>query len=251
MPASSVARRIVYLVAALAPAWALIAAFTGGVGWVIGPLRVSSREPLRPLLVGLAAAAYYLWRYTRDERADDGRWLEARVKPAAPMGDSAHRQSWIRTGGVLRKLRGCGIGFVWVRQSGTPMAGRNAACRAAIGGTAVVAKPRVGVCTRLDIDRIPETERSSRLTRQACRWSWRCSSVCLVTNGPFFVVPVFAALTLWLTYLLGKEATGSKVAAVLATFIAARIARVSRTSDGADVRRTRRCRVDARCSAWC
>jgi hypothetical protein len=35
-------------------------------------------------------------------------------------------------------------------------------------------------------------------------------------NGPFFVVPLFAALTVWVTYLLGKEATGSKASAVLA-----------------------------------
>ena len=43
------------------------------------------------------------------------------------------------------------------------------------------------------------------------RWSWQSFSRLLGQNGPFFVVPAFAALTLWLTYLLGKDATGSKV----------------------------------------
>jgi hypothetical protein len=38
-------------------------------------------------------------------------------------------------------------------------------------------------------------------------------------NGPFYVVPVFGALTLALTYLLGKEATGSRPMAALATLL--------------------------------
>ncbi len=38
-------------------------------------------------------------------------------------------------------------------------------------------------------------------------------------NGPFYVVPVFAALTLWLTYLLGREATGSKGVGALAAVL--------------------------------
>ena len=39
-------------------------------------------------------------------------------------------------------------------------------------------------------------------------------------NGPFYVVPLFGALTVWLTYLLGREATGSSGAgAVAAMFL--------------------------------
>ena len=38
-------------------------------------------------------------------------------------------------------------------------------------------------------------------------------------NGPFYVVPVLAAFTLWFTYLLGKEATGSKAVAALAALM--------------------------------
>src|SRR5687768_14793034 len=47
-------RRVLYLLAALLPVWTVIAFFTGGVGWMLGPIRLSSRQPLRPLLIGLA-----------------------------------------------------------------------------------------------------------------------------------------------------------------------------------------------------
>jgi hypothetical protein len=35
-------------------------------------------------------------------------------------------------------------------------------------------------------------------------------------NGPFYVVPILAALTVWCTYMLGSEATGSRTVASLA-----------------------------------
>ena len=60
---------------ALLPVWAVIAFFTGGVGWMLGPIRLSSRQPLRPFLIGLALAGVYVWQYPRADRETDGRWL--------------------------------------------------------------------------------------------------------------------------------------------------------------------------------
>ena len=59
MPAALLVRRGLYLLASLLPVWAVVAFFTGGVGWMLGPIRLSSRQPLRPLVVGLAIAGWY------------------------------------------------------------------------------------------------------------------------------------------------------------------------------------------------
>lgn len=45
------------VVAGLAAVWAGVAALTGGFFWEIGPLRISSRDPWRPLMVAIAAGA--------------------------------------------------------------------------------------------------------------------------------------------------------------------------------------------------
>src|ERR1700674_5650529 len=74
-------RRALHSVAWLAPAWALIAVATGGVGWMIGPLRLSSRQPFRPALAGLIAAAVCVWRFPRAEIDADARWSEKALRP--------------------------------------------------------------------------------------------------------------------------------------------------------------------------
>ena len=38
-------------------------------------------------------------------------------------------------------------------------------------------------------------------------------------NGPFYIVPVVGALLLWFTYLLGREATGSRTVGALAALL--------------------------------
>jgi hypothetical protein len=85
MAAVPYARRILYLLASFLPVWAVVAFFTGGVGWMLGPLRISSRQPLRPLLMGLAIAVLYVWKYPAAERDADGRWLHRWVARALPF----------------------------------------------------------------------------------------------------------------------------------------------------------------------
>ncbi|MGE5833811.1 MAG: hypothetical protein ACM4AI_04990, partial [Acidobacteriota bacterium] len=50
-------RGVLLVVAGLAAVWAGVAALTGGFFWEIGPLRISSRDPWRPLMVAIAAGA--------------------------------------------------------------------------------------------------------------------------------------------------------------------------------------------------
>ena len=73
MPSDLLVRRGLYLLGSLMPVWAVVAFFTGGVGWMLGPIRLSSRQPVRPLVLGLAIAGWYLWKYSRAERETDGR----------------------------------------------------------------------------------------------------------------------------------------------------------------------------------
>jgi len=70
------ARRALYVIAWTAALWAGAAARTGGVSWMIGPIRVSSRQPLRIALVAIAAAGYYAWRFTRAEHDADASVFE-------------------------------------------------------------------------------------------------------------------------------------------------------------------------------
>src|SRR5688572_32231408 len=85
MAQTRVARRLIYLLAALLPVWALVAYFTGGVGWMLGPIRISSRQPLRPLILGLIVAAWYVWKYSPADREADGRWLLHSLGKVVPV----------------------------------------------------------------------------------------------------------------------------------------------------------------------
>ena len=78
-------RRLLYVLACALPVWAAIAYFTGGVGWMLGPIRLSSRQPLRPFLIGLALAGVYAWKYPQADREADGRWVRQWLERAVPL----------------------------------------------------------------------------------------------------------------------------------------------------------------------
>src|SRR5689334_14433780 len=64
MPVSSRIRRALYLVACLAPIWAVVAFVTDGFSFALGPLRIKATEPVRPILIGAVATAIYAWRFS-------------------------------------------------------------------------------------------------------------------------------------------------------------------------------------------
>lgn len=215
MPASSLSRRIIYLVASFAPAWALVAVCTGGVGWVIGPLRISSRDPLRPLLLGAIAAIYFAWRYTRDERAADGRWLEDRLAPVLP---------WIPP---LIVVLGFSLGVYYgsFAAAGSDSYGYLSQARLWLAGTLRVPQPLVEQLSWPNREWVfaplgyrPYSADGTIVPTYPAGFPMVMAVFLGVfgEKGPFFVVPLFAAVTVWVTYLLGKEATGSKTSAVLA-----------------------------------
>jgi hypothetical protein len=77
------ARRFLYVIACVAPVWAVITYATDGVTLHLGGLRLKATEPVRPLIVGVFAAAIYVWRYSREAYDTDGVWLMAFLRRAA------------------------------------------------------------------------------------------------------------------------------------------------------------------------
>jgi hypothetical protein len=218
MPAASFNRRVVYVLATLLPVWAIVAFFTGGVGWMLGPIRLSSRQPLRPLLIGLAIAGWYFWKYSRAEREDDGRWLHRSIARALPF-----------TVPLLALLGAyLGIHYGSFAAAGSDSYGYVSQARLWLSGI-----PRVEQSWVQDF---PWPNRDWAFTPLGYRpfspdgtivpvypaglpLMMAAFSVLLGENGPFYVVPVMAAMTVVLTYLLGKQTTGSGTVATLAALL--------------------------------
>lgn len=222
MTQRNVVRRIIYIVAWLAPAWGLVAVATGGVNWMIGPLRVSSRQPLRPIVAGVIAALYYAWRYSRAEIDIDAQWSErwarraSRFIPAAAVllaiaiaihygsfaaagadsyGYVSQADLWLK--GTLR------IEQPWVEQMSWPNRGFTFA---PLGYRPL--SPESGTI-------VPTYAAGLPILMAAFEGL-------LGASGPFFVVPILSGIAIWLTYLLGKQITGSgSVGAAAALFLLA------------------------------
>jgi len=218
MPAASVARRLVYLLASFAPAWALVATFTGGVGWVIGPLRLSSRQPWRPLLVGVFAAAYFVWRYSREERADEGRWLAGQLKRAIPFAV------------LLFIILGCVIGVRYgsFAAAGSDSYGYVSQAHLWRAGTLRVQQPLVEQVSWPNREWVfaplgyqPQSADGTIVPKYPAGLPIIMALFLAIfgDNGPFYVAPVFGALAIGFTYLLGREATGSRAVASIAALL--------------------------------
>jgi hypothetical protein len=218
MSQTVVLRRFVYVLACLLPLWAVLAYFTGGVGWMLGPIRLSSRQPLRPLLVGLSIAAWYAWQYPRTDREDDGRWLLRWVQRLAPAAAAA----------AIALALFIGLRYGSYAAAGSDSYGYLSEARLWLSGTLRVEQPWV--------DQVSWPNREWMFAPLGYRPASPDGTIVPTyppglpmimalflavfgANGPFFVVPVFGGLALWLTYLLGKEATGSSGIGALAAVL--------------------------------
>ena len=216
MPADLLVRRGLYLLASLLPVWAVVAFFTGGVGWMLGPIRLSSRQPLRPLIVGLAIAGWYVWKYSRAEREADGRWLHrwsARVLP------------WAVPVAVVLALY-VGVHYGSFAAAGSDSYGYVSQARLWLGGLPRVPQPwvqdfswpnREWVFSPLGYRPYSPDGTIVPTYPAGLPMIMALSLAVLGENGPFYVAPVAGALLVWFTYLLGREATGSKTAGALAS----------------------------------
>ena len=216
MASAPLVRRVSYLLAALLPVWAVIAFFTGGIGWMLGPIRLSSRQPVRPLLLGLAIAAWYVWKYSRTERDADGRWLHgwtARVLPfALPI--------------IVPLALYIGVHYGSFAAGGADSYGYLSQARLWMSGIPRVEQPwvqdfswpnRDWVFTPLGYRPFSPDGTLVPIYPAGLPLLMAAFLGVMGENGPFYAVPVLGAFMVWFTYLLGSEATGGRTVAVLAS----------------------------------
>ena len=215
MPRQLLVRRVIYMLAVLAPLWGLISLTVGGFVWRFGPVRLSSNNAARPIVIGAVAAVYYLLRSSRDDQASDGLWLVKIGKRLA----------------VLAIPIVVALGFVAGAYFGSYAASESDAygylsqARLWLRGDLLVRQPNVTEFDWPDRALIfspfgyrPISEDGTIVPTYAPGLPMLMAAFHVFgENGPFFVVPIFASLALACTYLLGQRATGSKVAGVLAT----------------------------------
>ena len=220
MPAAPVVRRVFYLLASLLPVWAVVAFFTGGVGWMLGPIRITSRQPFRPLILGLAIAGWYVWKYSRAEREADGLWLHRWAARALPFSVSL----------VVLLALYIGVHYGSFAAGGSDSYGYLSQARFWLSGIPRVEQPwvqdfswtnREWVFSPLGYRPFSPDGTIVPTYPAGLPMVMAVFLAVLGENGPFYVVPVLAAFTLWFTYLLGKETTGSKAVAALAALMLA------------------------------
>jgi hypothetical protein len=215
MPATLLSRRFVYVLACLLPVWAVIAFFTGGVGWMLGPIRLSSRQPLRPLIIGLIIAGVYVWKYSRAERDADGRWLHRWAVRTLPF--------TVPLAAMLALY--IGIHYGSFAAAGADSYGYVSQARFWLDGIPRIQQPWVLDFPWENRDWIFSPLGYRPFSPDGTIVPGYPSGLPLImaaflgvfgANGPFYVVPVLAALTVWFTYMLGREATGSRTVGALA-----------------------------------
>ena len=220
MAASVFARRIIYVLASLLPVWAVVAFFTGGVGWMLGPVRLSSRQPLRPLVIGLAIAGWYFWQYTRAERELDAQWLLRWVSRALPYAVPV----------VALIALYLGMHYGTFAAAGSDSYGYVSQARLWLTGLPRVEQPWVQDFTWKNRDWMfsplgyrPFSPDGTIVPTYPAGLPMLMALFLAVggENGPFYVVPVLAALTVGVTYFLGREATGSRTVGALASVLLA------------------------------
>jgi hypothetical protein len=215
---STFVRRSLYLIACAAPVWAVIAYATDGIRLNFWGVRLSATEPIRPLILGAVAAAFYVWRYSRVALDADGRWLLTLARRAAVVAVP------------LIILLGCVIGI----QHGTFTAGGSdsygyvSQASLWMNGSLRVQQPWVQQFSWPDrewtfapLGYRPLSADGTIVPTYAPGLPILMAAFqgLLGANGPFFVVPVFGALALWFTYLLGRSVTDSRTVGALAALL--------------------------------
>jgi hypothetical protein len=218
MPAEHLFRRAVYLLAAVLPVWAVIAYFTGGVGWMLGPVRLSSRQPIRPLIVGLALGGWYLWHYSRADRDNDGRWLYRLAARALPLAACL----------AIPMAFYLGVRDGSFAAAGSDSYGYVSQARLWLGGVPRVEQPWVQDFAWRNREWIfsplgyrPFSPDGTIVPTYPAGLPLLMALFLGVVgeDGPYYVVPVLGGLAIWFTYLLGREATGSRTVGALAALL--------------------------------
>jgi hypothetical protein len=212
------ARRLLYAVACVAPAWAVITVVLDGVVLQAGRIRIASTEPIRPLIAGAVALVIYLWRSSREDTAADAVWLHTwfrrLVKAATPL--------------VI--LLGCAAGLMYgsFTAGGADSYGYVSQAALWLGGDLHIEQPIVEqvswpfaawTFTPLGYRPVSDAGVIVPTYPPGLPLLMALFSVIFGPRGAFFVVPLLASVALACTYALGKMATGSANVGALAALL--------------------------------
>lgn len=218
MPASTLIRRALYLLACLAPVWAVTAFATDGVILNLGILRLKATEPIRPLMIGAVAAGFYIWRHSREAFDADGRWLLAWMRRAALIAAVAI----ILTGGAI------GIHYGSFTAGGSDAYGYVSQASLWLKGSLRIEQPWVQQFSWPNREWTFAPLGYRPLSPNGTIFPTYAPGLPIVmalfqgllgANGPFLVVPAFGAVSLWWAYLLGSHVTGSRAVGALAALL--------------------------------
>ena len=209
-------RRAALLLAGLASLWALAVALTGGFVLPTPVRPISSHDAARSLAVAVAMAAFYAAKFRRHWRADIGLLTHMRRPQAA---------GWICTATALI------IGVIWGTFMGTgpDASGYVSEADMYAHGALTVPAPewskeatwKNGVWSAAPVGYRPTQKR----TEWAPTYSPGLPLMMAVfekiggRDAVFYVVPLLGALTVWASYMLGRQLGGASAGAIAAVLM--------------------------------
>jgi hypothetical protein len=213
------AGRLAVAGAALATAWAAVTLLSGGFAIHAGPLALSSRDPIRPLLVAIVLMAGGRTLLRGGEFGPAIRALTgARGRRPARMASAAAAAVLIVSIAWNTRAAGGSDSSCYVLQAEAFARGQltltDALSQVVPGATSAMFAPTGFVPSRIaPFAAVPICGPGLALAMSAVSFAGR--------DAVFFVVPAFAALAVWVTFLLGRRlddaVTGATAAVLLAT----------------------------------
>ncbi len=195
-------------------------AVTGGFGLHIGRWSLSSHEPVRPLLIASVVALTYWWNYSTRHLAEDLDWLARGLRRLCAPG------ALVLSAAVLA------TGVLWgtFAASGSDAYGYVSQADLWLKGALRVSQPWVSDMpwpladwTFAPLGYRPATVPHAIVPTYPPGLPLLMAGfkIAFGSLGPFFVVPVCGALAVWLTFLLGRDATGESSVGALAALLMA------------------------------
>ena len=191
--------------------WGLATAILGGFHIVLFGLRISSRDPFRPCLIGALCAAAYLWKRRRE----------------APL--QAGSGPYEYAGSIVVACAAAGAALLWGSfvAGGSDLYGYISQARLWLNGDLHIAQPWAASLPWSDVDWIAApVGYKPGLTPHTIVPTYPIGLPILIAlfqllGLPMLVVPLLAGITIWVTYLMGRDATGDALAGLVSALVLA------------------------------